>query len=104
MTREEHKALIDNIKAQAGDVPGAVISDDLAILMSDNSGTLTTVEELNKKVESLSKDNQSLIQANGKLFLKIGSDSPIKESPIDKDSDEPVLSIAEIINSKGEMI
>jgi hypothetical protein len=48
MTREEHKALIDNIKAQAGDVPGAVISDDLAILMSDYSGTLTQTSTNNE--------------------------------------------------------
>jgi hypothetical protein len=103
MTRDEHKAIIDNIRDTAGEQAGALISDSLLTLLSDYASMITTGEDQAIKIAGLEKDNMDLILANGKLFQRIGTEEkPIDETPAE--AEEKEISIEEIVNEKGEMV
>lgn len=103
MTKEQHNAIIENIKATAGEQSGALIADDLVTLMNDYSGILLQTEDLTNQVNLLTQEKSDLITANGKLFQKVGFEKA-EELPDDKKSEDEIISVDDIINEKGEMI
>lgn len=103
MTKEQHNAIIENIKATAGEQSGALIADDLVTLMNDYSVILLQTEDLTNQVNLLTQEKSDLITANGKLFQKVGFEKA-EELPDDKKSEEEIISVDDIINEKGEMI
>ena len=74
------KGITDSITSKLGEENAGIIADDLGKLITANSETLQTIDNLNKKVNSLEERNEKLIVANGSLLQQI----PTSVSDYDK--------------------
>ena len=79
MKQEEFEKLQNNMKEKLGDSNFALISDDIATLMSENNSMNTQLNERDTKITKLEQDKSNLIETNGNLMQKIsfGFEEPI---------------------------
>ncbi len=63
--------ITNSIKEKLGDENIALISDDLGDLLSENSNTISTINDLNKKVSDMQEKNEMLVKANSRLLSQI---------------------------------
>ena len=103
MTLDEHTQLIRDIRTNLGDEGKisellAQISDGFSVALSERSAMET---ELNNTKAA----NESLREANMKLFLRVGkSVADDSESKKEESKSEEKLSFDKLFNSKGELI
>lgn len=101
--KEKFNSVIDLIREKLGDANSALVSEDLLSLVSSFNTSVDDYNSLNETSQKLKKENEELLKVNGRLFQKIGFDTPKeKEKEIEKDDNE--IDISTIINSKGEFI
>lgn len=62
------KSIMDKL----GDETTGLIADDMANLITLNSTNTEKITSLNKEIEKLKKDKETLITANGNLLQQIG--------------------------------
>lgn len=79
MTREEHALILANILAGAGDP--AVISEQVTLLSEDYGSVLASSALQAAENATLRQQNQSLIEQNMKLFLKVGAVPEATQEP-----------------------
>lgn len=63
--------ITNSIKTKLGDDNVALISDDLGMLITENNKSVNTINDLNKKVDSLTDKNNLLSTANSRLLSQI---------------------------------
>lgn len=71
MKQEDFEKLQNNMKEKLGDSNFALISDDVATLMSENNSMNTQISERDTTIERLNQDKSNLIETNGNLMQKI---------------------------------
>ena len=104
MTREEHKAAVQNIMRMIASEHQAAASEALATLTSDYEQTLTQHETAQADVQRLTSDNEALRSANMQLFLKVGNTNPTTPPTTPPEQEEEnTLSFADLFNEKGEL-
>lgn len=107
MTRDEHKAAIQNLFGMIAADHQAAASEILNNLSNDYESTLTSYETANANVTKLTTDNEALRVANGKLFIQLGT--PAKQDN-QKQEDKPgqqqeqKLTFDALFNEKGDLI
>lgn len=105
MTRDEHKAVIQQLIGMVAAEHQASASQILTNLSNDYEQTLTSSETASSNVTKLTQDNEALRAANMKLFLQVGSvpkTEPEKQEG-NEDEDKP-LPFTDLFNEKGELI
>lgn len=104
MTREEHKAAVQNIMRMIAPEHQAAASEALATLTNDYEQTLTQQETAQSDVQRLTSDNEALRSANMQLFLKVGNTNPTPNpTPTPEPKEEEPLPFADLFDEKGEL-
>jgi hypothetical protein len=101
MTREEHNAMIQDLRANMGDA--AKVTTILADLSKDYNVVLSQSETLNTQNSGLEQRNRDLTEANSKLFLQIGIPvKPPETTTTGNDGDKPKLTYENLFE-KGRL-
>lgn len=103
MEEKEINDLITRIREKAGDEVSAMISDDLGLIMTNNSNMLKEREKLNGQISSLEADKDSLIKANGNLLKQVGFDES-DETKNDNKQEKQEFSFKKMFDEKGNFI
>lgn len=99
---------IDHIKEKVGEENSALISDELISLMTEHKCLTEQDNDKAKQIETLKSEKDDLVNANAKLFRRLGFEDEQKTSFTTPDN-TPQQSVEEIklgdiINQKGELI
>lgn len=108
MTRDEHKAIIQELLTLASNDNQARTSELLTQLSDDYDETLTNFETSESRITELIDNNEKLRDVNSKLFLKVG-EIPKKTSQDESNHDnnneeDEKLEFESLFNEKGELI
>lgn len=99
---------INEIKEKVGEENSALISDELISLMTEHKSLTEQNESNAKQIETLKSEKDDLVNANAKLFRRIGFEDEQRttfstnETKQNKESEE--IQIGDVINNKGEII
>lgn len=104
LTKEEFESLINSIKEKLDETTQALISDDLVGVLSSYGNAVDEIASLGEKITGLEADKEELLKVNGRLFQKVGFDKEEEKVEETKESDEPELTIEDVIDEKGELI
>lgn len=106
MTREEHKAAVNKLLGMIASEHQATASELLTNLSDDYERTLSSYDEAQNNVKTLTENNETLRSVNAKLFLRVGAtekETHKEEQPTDKPKDN-IPSFESLFNEKGELI
>ena len=98
---------IDHIKEKVGEENSALISDELISLMTEHKSLTEQDNEKSKQIETLKSEKDDLVNANAKLFRRLGFEDEQKTNFTTPDETQPSveeIKIGDIINQKGELI
>ena len=108
MKNEDYKKFVENMQNKLGKENSAIISDDLATLISDN---ITMNEEITKRdneIKEKNELNQKLVSANSSLLQQVGTSSFEEEKPNKrketKEDTEEKISWKDCFDSKGNFL
>ena len=73
MQEEFLKSITESITTKLGEENAGIIADDIGKLITANTETINTINNLNDKVNSLTEKNEKLILANGSLLQQVGT-------------------------------
>lgn len=106
MTRDEHKAITDQLLQMVTPEQQAAASGLLVQLVDDYGATLDTLSEASATADRLTENNEALRKVNADLFLKVGHTIPNKpeETPNEGQGEESKLTYEALFNEKGELI
>lgn len=105
MNKEQFNELMNTIKKTLGDESSALISNELAQVMTIYPASLDEIEKLKAENEKIKTEKEDLIKVNGQLLQKIGFDEKPNESEIDTlDKSENTITYDDVIDEKGELI
>ena len=100
MTYDDYKAALDMV-LESGSDSGAV-SELLVDLLNNYSTVLKTVDDLTSENETLTKNNASLVKANGELFLQVGTKPKEAENEVEEVELVPLDEVLEeLIDDRG---
>ena len=101
MTIEELNELTKNIMTNASNQ--AELSVLLSTLTDDYTAMLSEREVEKTELEALKVDKEKLLDANMKLFLKVGHEKQPEESQKEETEHTKTLSYDDLFNEKGEL-
>lgn len=105
MKEEELKAITDSITSKLGEETSALIADDIGKLITNNSNTLTNINNLNKEISILKDTNQKLVSANGSLLQQIPmSTATPKKEVVEEIEEKKSFNFRDFFDSKGNFI
>lgn len=108
MTRDEHRAAIQQLHGMIAPEHVAAASALLTNLSDDYGATLTTSEQATANVTRLTEENDKLLKANGRLFMQVGQtkqESHKEDKPEQKEEqEENKLTFEALFNKEGELI
>ena len=71
MKNEDLTKLTQKIQEKLGQENSALISDELATLISDTANVNSQIEKQSSEIETLKSDKEKLLDVNSKLFLQV---------------------------------
>ena len=71
MKQEDFEKLQNTMSTKLGQDNFALITDELATMMTDNNLMNTQITDANKQIDKLKQDKQNLLETNGNLMQKI---------------------------------
>lgn len=100
---------INHIKEKVGEENSALISDELISLMTEHKSLTEQDNEKAKQIETLKTEKDDLVNANAKLFRRLGFEDEQKttfsNNPMPNETNESEeIQIGDIINEKGEIL
>lgn len=104
ITKEDFEKLVSNLRSKLDDTSSALVSEEtLATISAFNNG-YDEYEALKEENEKLKSEKEELLKVNGRLYQKIGFETPEeKEEEIAEDSKEEIR-IEDVIDEKGDLI
>ena len=112
MTREEHKAIIQQMLSFVSADNQANASQLLTQLSDDYEETLTANETLTTTNAELTTKNERLREVNSELFMKVGTTKKENQNPPNNqdnggqgsNNEDPELKFEDLFNEKGELL
>lgn len=108
---DEFNKTIDTIKERIGEENSALISDEIISLMTEHKALTEQNEANTKQIETLKTEKDNLVNANAKLFQRLGFEDTEKmtfsqpNNPLQQEQSKPEeIKLEDIINSKGDII
>lgn len=98
---------IDHIKEKVGEENSALISDELISLMTEHKTLTDQNEEQSTQIETLKNEKADLVDANAKLFRRIGfedTEQTTYKTSQTEQSEVREINIGDIINDKGDIL
>lgn len=71
MKNEDITKLTQKIQEKIGQENSALISEELATLISDTANVNSQIEKQSSEIETLKSDKEKLLDVNSKLFLQV---------------------------------
>lgn len=103
MDKENFNKLMDSIKKTLGAENSAIISNELAQVMTIYPASLDEIESLKKQVDDLKAEKENLVKVNGQLLQKVGFDKTSNQDIEVVDKAEDVVNVEDIIDEKGDI-
>lgn len=100
MDKKDLEKIFGSINEKVGKENAGKIADDLGKILTDNETTNKTIESRNTEIESLKKNNEMLITANGNLLQQVGMGEEPKHQNKDEDN-KPKFSLRGSFDDKG---
>lgn len=109
MKKEEMENFVDNLQKKLGKENSAIISDDIATLISDNSNMNKTINEKDENILKLKQEKEILITSNGNLLQKVAMSEKDEEdfpnnNTNEKKKEEKPFSFYSAFDEKGNFI
>lgn len=104
MTREEHKAYVNQLLGMVSAEHQADASQILTSLSEDYDQALATSESNATTIQNLTANNENLRKVNTELFLKVGHTIPAQNNNAPEQPQEKPMAFSELFNEKGELI
>ena len=99
---------IDHIKDKVGKENSALISDELISLMTEHKSLTEQDSEKAKQIETLKSEKDDLVNANAKLFRRLGfedtQETTFTHNEAKQEKEVEEIKIGDIINEKGDII
>lgn len=101
MKNEDITKLTQKIQEKIGQENSALISEELATLISDTANVNSQMEKQSSEIETLKSDKEKLLDVNSKLFLQVSQG--YDESLIDekKPEEKKPFSFKSCFDEKG---
>lgn len=90
-------SLTSSFEEKLGTENYALISDDVASLITENNKTLSSIIKSNEEIEKLKKDKERLINANGALLQSI----PVGFEKKEEEKKESTFHFKDAFDEKG---
>lgn len=100
MDKKDLEKIFGSINEKVGKENAGKIADDLGKILTDNETTNKTIESRNTEIETLKKNNEMLITANGNLLQQVGMGEEPKPQNKDEDN-KPKFSLRGSFDNKG---
>ena len=107
MKNEDYKKFVENMQNKLGKENSAIISDDLATLISDNISMNEEISKRDSKIKEQNELNNKLVSANSSLLQQVGTSSFEEEKPTKKESKEDTeekISWEDCFDKKGNFL
>lgn len=107
MKNEDYKKFVENMQNKLGKENSAIISDDLATLISDNISMNEEISKRDSKIKEQDELNNKLVSANSSLLRQVGTSSFEGEKPTKKESKEDTeekISWEDCFDKKGNFL
>lgn len=101
MEEETLNNIINSINTKLGEDTSALISDDIATLITQNNLIIENTNNKDKEIENLQKQNKTLITANGNLLQQVSYTKPIDDKEKDDKEEKKEIKISDIFDDKG---
>lgn len=103
MTDKELSSITDSIIEKLGTENSAIISDDLANLITLNANAQNSLSDKDKEIANLKSNNEKLVMANGNLLKSIPmAQEPVASSQVkEEDKKESSISWYDLYDDKG---
>jgi len=106
MNYDEYENTINELKGSLDETSQATVADSLITLKSAFKNKCDNIDELNKSINDLKTENESLLKTNGKLYQRLSQDVNNTNNPLSSNElvKEEKIKPEDIINEKGELI
>lgn len=101
MEEEKINNLINSIKSKIGEESSALISDDLASLISSNATVVESIKNKDKEIGNLKNQNHNLVLANGNLLQQVSFVPKKDEKEDEKEEENKKITFDDIFDEKG---
>lgn len=106
---DDFNKTIDHIKEKVGEENSALISDELISLMTEHKSLTEQNNEKAEQIKTLKSEKDDLVNANAKLFRRLGFEDEQKTTFTTTDNSAPnneseEINIGDIINDNGDLI
>ena len=105
---EKFNETINHIKEKVGEENSALISDELISLMTEHKSLTEQNNEQAEQITTLKAEKDDLVNANAKLFRRIGFEDEQKttfaQDNNQQNEEVKEIQIGDIINDKGDII
>ena len=102
MKKEDLQELFNGIEQKIGSENYSKMADDIGVLLTDNETMNNTIENKNKKIEELNRNNEILITANGNLLQQIGMEVSKENNSETQTENKLTFSLKDAFDEKGE--
>lgn len=103
MKHDELEKITKGIQKKLGKEQSALINDDIASILLDNTAMNTELETRQNTINTLQKDKEDLIMTNNRLFQQVSIGEEIKTDTEKEDKKEP-FSFKSVFDDKGNFI
>lgn len=104
MKKEEMETLTKGIQKKLGKEQSALINDDLATILLDNTSMNTELETRQTTIQNLQKDKEDLIMTNNRLFQQVAVGEETTPTNEKKEEKKEPFSFKSVFDEKGNFI
>lgn len=100
MKNQEFQDKMKSIQEKIGQEASNLILDEIGFLLTDNQAMNTTIDDKNKEIERLKKNNEMLQNVNGNLLQQVAmADDPDTKDP-EEDKKKQPLDLRSVFDEK----
>lgn len=105
MQQKDMQKVFKSLEKKLGKEDYSKIADDLGTILTDNETMNNTISSKDEEIDTLKKNNELLVTANGNLLQQVGmgEESP-KPNEDDSTKGQPKISLKSAFDEKGNFI
>lgn len=104
MKKEEMETLTKGIQKKLGKEQSALINDDLATILLDNTSMNTELETRQTTIQNLQKDKEDLIMTNNRLFQQVSVGKETSPTQQKEETKRKPFNVKSVFDEKGNFI
>lgn len=106
MEQKDMQKVFKSLEKKLGKEDYSKIADDLGTILTDNETMNNTISSKDEEIDTLKKNNELLVTANGNLLQQVGmgEDTSKKKNEDDLSKGQPKISLKSAFDEKGNFI